>query len=58
MRFEDQATSEAFEEIAALLAAAYNRYSRVRRVPVESGQGAVNHELDNGREVSRHVNCG
>jgi hypothetical protein len=58
MRFEDQATSEAFGEIAALLAAAYNRYSRVRRVPAESGQDPVNKELDTGREVSPHVNCG
>ena len=58
MQFEDQATSEAFGEIAALLAAAYNRYSSVRRVPIESGEDPVNKELDNGGEQSPHVNGG
>ena len=56
MRFDDQTTSEAFQEIAALLAAAYNRFSRVQLVPIESAQHSVNKELDIQRDQSLPVN--
>ena len=56
MRFDDQTTSEAFQEIAALLAAAYNRFSRIQRVPVESIPESVNKELDIRPDQSLPVN--
>jgi len=54
VRFDDQTTSEAFQEIAALLAAAYNRFSRIQRVPVESIPESVNKELDIRPNQSLH----
>jgi len=36
MRPQDRLAEEAFNRIAALLAAAYQRYAAVRRVPPES----------------------
>ena len=56
MQFDNQTTTEAFKEIAALLAAAYNRFSRVKRVPVESVPEPVNKELDIRPDQSLHVN--
>ena len=54
MRFDDPVTSDAFQEIAALLSTAYNRLSRVQRVPVESAQHSVNKELDIRPDQSLH----
>ena len=56
MRFDDQTTIDSFQEIAALLAAAYNRFSRVQRVPVESVPEPVNKELDIRPDQSLPVN--
>jgi len=56
VRFDDRVTNEAFQEIAALLAAAYNRFSRVQRVPVESVPEPVNKDLDIRSDQSLHVN--
>ena len=54
MRFDDPITSEAFRDIAALLASAYNRFSRVQPVPVESVPEPVNKELDIRPDQSLH----
>ena len=56
MRFDDPVTNDAFHEIAALLASAYSRFLRVRRVPVESAQKSVNKELDIRPDQSLPVN--
>jgi hypothetical protein len=38
MQFEDRLAEEAFVEVAALLATAYQRYIAIRRVPPERPQ--------------------
>jgi hypothetical protein len=58
MSCQDSIADEAFREVAELLAVAYARYSRVRRVPVESAQAPVNKDLDVRRDLCPHVNCG
>ncbi len=58
MSCQDVNADEAFREVAGLLAAAYARLSRVRRVPIESSQPSVNTELAIPGDQSPHVNCG
>jgi len=58
MEFRDRPTRDAVAEIASLLAIAYQRYRRARRIEMD-GPGApesVNGELDNPRPESPHVN--
>jgi hypothetical protein len=50
MEFPDRATGEAVDQIASLLAHAYERRRRVWRVE------AVNEEVDNPGPESLHVN--
>jgi hypothetical protein len=45
MPFGDAAADAAFEEIAGLLAAAYQRYAKVRRVGSAVAETPVNREL-------------
>lgn len=48
---------DAVTEVATILAIAYHRYRRARRIeiPAEDAPTAVNRELDNGRTESLHV---
>jgi hypothetical protein len=58
MEFRDRPTRDAVVDIAGLLAAAYQRYRRARRIETDD-PGApehVNGELDNPRPESPHVN--
>ena len=58
MDSRDRQTCDAVAEIADLLATAYQRYRRARRIET-AGPGAsefVNGELDNPRPESPHVN--
>ncbi|MBI4902870.1 MAG: hypothetical protein HY820_04495 [Acidobacteria bacterium] len=54
MRIPDQLTDEAIVEVASLLATAYERYAKVRRVQVEGQDTGAQEELDNRRESSPH----
>jgi hypothetical protein len=56
MELRDRTTAEAVAQIANLLAQAYARYRRVRRieVPRRDGGETVNGELDNARPESLH----
>jgi hypothetical protein len=56
MELRDRTTAEAVAQIATLLAQAYERYRRVRRieVPCRDGGETVNGELDNARQASLH----
>jgi hypothetical protein len=56
MELRDRTTAEAVAEIATLLAQAYERYRRVRRieVPRRDGGETVNRELDDARPESLH----
>lgn len=58
MDFRDRPTRDAVAEIAHLLAAAYQRYRRARRIEMAapSASESVNGELDNPRPESPHVN--
>ena len=58
MELRDRTTAEAVAQIATLLAQAYQRYRRVRRIelPKSGGGETVNGELDNPRPESPHVN--
>ena len=58
MDFRDRQTGEAVGEIAHLLATAYQRYRRARRIEAAapSAPESVNGELDNPRPESPHVN--
>jgi hypothetical protein len=49
MEFRDRQTQEAVDKAVAMLAAAYQRWQRARRVE------GVNRELDNPRPESLHV---
>ncbi len=57
MDFRDRPTRDAVAEIAHLLAIAYQRYRRVRRIESDSriAPEPVNKELDNPRPESPHV---
>ena len=56
MEFRDRTTAEAVAQISTLLAQAYERYRRVRRIelPRFGGGETVNRELDNARPESLH----
>jgi hypothetical protein len=56
MELRDRTTAEAVAQIATLLAQAYERYRRVRRIelPKSDGGETVNGELDNARPESLH----
>lgn len=53
MSCQDSIAEVALHDIAELLATAYDRFSKVRRMP-ESVQSPVNKELDNGGDLSPH----
>lgn len=58
MEFRDRTTGDAVAQIATLLAHAYQRHRRARRLEsagVEQPE-SVNGELDNPRPESPHVN--
>lgn len=56
MELRDRTTAEAVAQIATLLAQAYRRHRRVRRIelPKSDGGETVNGELDNARPESPH----
>jgi hypothetical protein len=56
MDFRDRTTADAVAQISTLLAQAYQRYRRVRRIelPRLGGGETVNRELDNARPESPH----
>ncbi len=58
MDFRDRPTRDAVAEIAQLLATAYQRYRRARRIETaaQDARESVNGELDNPRLESPHVN--
>jgi len=58
MDFRDRSTRDAVAEIARLLAIAYQRYRRTRRIEAASKDTpeSVNRELDNRPAESLHVN--
>lgn len=58
MEFRDRPTRDAVADIASLLAIAYQRYRRTRRIETDqpSAPESVNGELDNPRPESPHVN--
>jgi hypothetical protein len=57
MDFRDRTTRDAVADIAQLLAIAYQRYRRVRRIETadDNAPESVNRELDNPRPESPHV---
>jgi len=57
MDFRDRTTRDAVAEIAQLLAIAYQRYRRSRRIEIDPNDApeTVNGELDNPRPESPHV---
>jgi hypothetical protein len=57
MEFRDRQTRDAITEIASLLATAYQRYRRARRIETAATDSpeAVNRELDNRPPESPHV---
>jgi hypothetical protein len=57
MEFRDRQTRDAVAEIASLLATAYQRYRRARRIETAATDSpeAVNGELDNRAPESPHV---
>lgn len=50
MQFQDRLAEEAFIEVAGLLAAAYQRYIAIGRVPAESTAEPPANELNNSCE--------
>ena len=57
MDFRDRTTRDAVADIAQLLAIAYQRYRRARRIETadDNAPESVNRELDNPRPESPHV---
>jgi len=57
MEIRDRQTRDAVTEIASLLATAYQRYRRARRIETAATDSpeAVNRELDNRPPESPHV---
>jgi len=53
MELRDRTTAEAVAQIATLLAQAYQRYRRVRRIELPKSDGG-NGELDKARPESLH----
>ena len=58
MEIRDRQTRDAIAEIASLLATAYQRYRRARRIETDTQDSPepVNGELDNRAPESPHVN--
>jgi hypothetical protein len=58
MDFRDRQTRDAVADITNLLASAYQRYRRARRIEMaaQDAPQSVNGELDNPRPESLHVN--
>jgi hypothetical protein len=57
MEIRDRQTRDAVAEVATILATAYQRYRRARRIEItaEDASKTVNGELDNGCPASPHV---
>lgn len=57
MDFRDRTTRDAVAEVASLLATAYQRYRRARRIETadDNAPESVNRELDNPRPERLHV---
>ena len=57
MEIRDRQTRDAVSEVATILAAAYQRHRRARRIEITAHQQpeAVNGELDNRSPESPHV---
>jgi len=57
MDFRDRTTRDAVAEIAQILAIAYQRYRRARRIDTadDNAPESVNRELDDPRPESPHV---
>jgi len=57
MDFRDRTTDAALADIAGVLAVAYQRYRRARRIEIAAKDApeTVNGELDNPRPESPHV---
>ncbi|HVU45523.1 MAG TPA: hypothetical protein VHD85_05340 [Terracidiphilus sp.] len=58
MEIRDRQTRDAVAEVASLLATAYQRYRRTRRIEAASKDTpeSVNRDLDNRTPESLHVN--
>lgn len=58
MEFRDRPSRDAVADVAGLLAVAYQRYRRARRIETDEldAPESVNGELDNPRPESPHVN--
>ena len=54
MQFQDRLAEEAFTEVAALLAAAYQRYIETRGVPAEPGENPPTNDLAKSPSSSPH----
>ena len=56
MEIRDRQTLDAVADVATILATAYQRYRRARRIEIaaEDTSKTVNGELDNGRAESPH----
>lgn len=57
MEIRDRQTLDAVADVATILATAYQRYRRARRIEIGTGDASktVNGELDNGCRASPHV---
>jgi hypothetical protein len=57
MEIRDRQTLDAVADVATILATAYQRYRRARRIEIgtEDASKTVNGELDNGCPTSPHV---
>ena len=54
MQFQDRLAEEAFTEVAALLATAYQRYIATRREPAEPPENLPTNELAKSPSSSPH----
>ncbi len=54
MQFQDRLAEEAFAEVAALLATAYQRYTAIRRVPAEPPEDPPTNDLAKSSSSSLH----
>jgi len=54
LQFQDRVAEEAFREVAALLATAYQRYLAAGDLPVEQPAETAANELDNSCSSSLH----
>ena len=54
MQFQDRLAEEAFADVAALLATAYQRYIAIRRVPAEPRENPSTNDLAKSPPSSLH----